>query len=187
METELALTVKSLRMGDVFERDVLDQWPLAGPEDESSSSQSDPGPATKWAFAVFGTGLESALPLLGLIYPLTDESDHQPSAAAVDLIVDPETNWYQMSRERMNQLFLVICRDDERRGWRTKGMRLHRREFICCDNDKPKEKGVLVMQMEWDGKDEVLQTIGTTAKVHEIRVEAEAALAKAYEMAEDWD
>lgn len=160
-------------------------------EDESSSPESEPGPANKPAFAVFSPGLAAALPLLSLIDPCTDEDDHQPSTATIDLIGDTETNRYKMSKKRMKQLFPVICRDDEHRNWRTKGMHLHGRVFICCDNDQPKDQGVLVMQMEWDEgieRDEkALQTIGTNAVVHELRVEVEAALAKAYQIAKDLD
>lgn len=50
-----------------------------------------------------------------------------------------------------------------------------RTEFICCDNDRPEAKGLLVMQMEWDGN---------TAKVHQKRVEVKEALEKARETVE---
>lgn len=50
-----------------------------------------------------------------------------------------------------------------------------RTEFICCDNDRPEAKGLLVMQMEWDGNtekdDNVLKNVGKTAKAHQKREE----------------
>lgn len=67
-------------------------------------------------------------------------------------------------------------------------MKLHKSVFICCDNNKPEEKGILVMQIEWDGNtekvDEELKSAKKTARVHETRVEAKEALAKARGTAE---
>ncbi|KAJ9323863.1 hypothetical protein DTO027B5_7666 [Paecilomyces variotii] len=53
---------------------------------------------------------------------------------------------------------------------------------------RPEAKGLLVMQMEWDGNtekdDNVLKNVGKTAKVHQKRVEVKEALKKARETAE---
>jgi hypothetical protein len=60
---------------------------------------------------------------------------------------------------------------------------LHKKVFICCDNDKPEEKVVLVMQLEWDGNtekdDQELKDVGKAAKVHGTRVGVKEALARA--------
>lgn len=53
-------------------------------------------------------------------------------------------------------------------------MKLHRKVFICCDNDEPEEKGVLVMQMEWDWNtkdDKELENAEKMAITHETKVE----------------
>lgn len=67
-------------------------------------------------------------------------------------------------------------------------MKLHKKVFICCDNDKPEEKGVLATQMEWDDYtekgDKELMNAEKMAKVHETRAEIKEALAKAREIAE---
>lgn len=67
-------------------------------------------------------------------------------------------------------------------------MELHKKVFICCDNDEPEEKGFLVMQIEWDDYtekgDKELMNAEKMAKVHETRVEITEALAKAREIAE---
>ncbi|KAJ3472433.1 hypothetical protein NLG97_g10992 [Lecanicillium saksenae] len=92
-----------------------------------------------------------------------------------------------MSRPRMLELFPLICRDDDERGWRTKGRTLNKRVFICCDNDRPCEGGVLVMRTDWDGdvqKDHAaLRRAGAEANVQETRVGVKEALAKAREVA----
>jgi hypothetical protein len=53
-------------------------------------------------------------------------------------------------------------------------MKSHKNVFICRDNDKPEEKGVLVMQLEWDGNtkkdDKELKHAGKSANVHETRI-----------------
>lgn len=188
VKVELGQSVDSLRMGDETMKDILDRYAGDSPTKTTAQGcgEAESRPTDKWAFAVFSTGLASALLLPALVDPSTDEV--QPSEAMLDLIGDPETSRFLMSRERMKQLFPVLCRDDERRGWRTNGMKLHKNVFICCDNDKPEEKGVLVMQMEWDNNTEKdnkeLKNAGKTAKVHEARVEVKEALAKARETAE---
>lgn len=185
VEVELGQSVDSLRMGDETTKGILDQYTCDSPAMSSPQRRDDveSQPTDKWAFAVFSTGLASALPLPALIDPSTDEV--LPSEATLDLIGDPETSRFQMSWERMKQLFPVICREDERRGWRTNGMELHRTVFICCDNDNPEKNGVLVMQMMWDGdtgKDKrALENSGKAAKVHMERVEVREALRKARE------
>ena len=188
VEVELGQSVESLRMGDETTKDVLDRSACNSPTKMTTQGcgEAESQLTNKWAFAVFSTGLASALLLPTLIDPSTDEV--QPSEATLDLIGDPETSRFQMSRERMKQLFPVLCQDDECRGWRTNGMNLHKNIFICCDNDKPEEKGVLIMQMEWDSNTEKdkneLKDAGKTAKVHEARVEVKEALSKARETAE---
>lgn len=188
VKVELGQSVDGLRMGDETAKDLLNRYASDGPANttEQRRGDSDSRSTDKWAFAVFSTGLLSALPLPALIDPSTDEV--QPSEATLDLIGDPETSRFQMSWERMKELFPVVCRDDERRGWRTNGMKLHKKVFICCDNDKPEEKGVLVMQLEWDGDtekdDQELKNVGKAAKVHETRVGVKEALTKAREIAE---
>jgi len=66
-------------------------------------------------------------------------------------------------------------------------MQLHKKVFICCDSDEPGKKGVLVVQMDWDGDverdDDELKKIGNDAKCEETRVGVKEALAKAREMA----
>ncbi|KAJ5156107.1 hypothetical protein N7492_008910 [Penicillium capsulatum] len=158
IHTELGMTVESLRMGDAFERDVLVQYPPACPEDESSSEESDPGPEIKWAFAIFSTGLTSALRVVGMIDPWTTEDDHQPSAATVDLLADPKT-----SRK------LFICCDNDQPA--AKGALVMQMEW---DSNIAREQTDL-------------QDIGATTTIHKERVQIGAALAKAYEMVQDLD
>ncbi|KAJ5512299.1 hypothetical protein N7463_001851 [Penicillium fimorum] len=150
--------------GTIFDRYACDYSPRTA---EHGSRGSDSQPTVKWAFAISSTGFASALPLPALFHPSTDEV--QPSEAVLDLIGDPEMSRLQMSWERMKHLFPVICRDDECQGWRTNGMKLNKKVFICCDNDKPEEKGVLVVKIKWDGdteKDDTeLKNVGATAKV----------------------
>lgn len=195
VKVELGQSADSLRMGDEITEDILDRYAcdddhkgLAKKSEQDSGNYSNSQSTDmKWAFAIFSTGLASALPVPPLIDPSTDKV--QPSEATLDLIGDPETSRFQMPRERMKQLFPVICRDDERRGWRTNGMELHKKVLICCDNDKPQEEGVLVSRMEWDGNtnkdDEELKHVGLAAQVHETRVKVTEALAKAREIAAD--
>lgn len=92
-------------------------------------------------FAVFSTRLRLALPVTALIDPATRRV--LLSEATLALIADPANSHFFMSRRRMLELFPVICRDDESRGWRTLGRKLHKRVFICCDNDNPERKGCL--------------------------------------------
>lgn len=178
VDTQLGQTVDSLRMGDLSGEDILEQHP--SPTDKEPKQQVD-----KYAFAFFSTGAEAALPIPALIDPATDRV--QPSEATLDLISDPKNSQFLMSRGRMLELFPLICRDDEKRGWRTKGMKLHKKVFICCDNDAPKEKGVLIVRMHWDGdtarEDAALKKIGSEAEVQETRVSVKEALAKAREIA----
>jgi hypothetical protein len=185
---EFGQPVESLRFSDETAEEILDRYALDNPTEttEQYHGMSDAPSAEKWGFAVFSTGLASALPLPALIDPSTDEA--RPSEATPDLIGDPETSRFQMCPERMKQLFPVICRNDERRGWRTNGMSLHKKVFICCDNDQPEDKGVLAMQMEWNGdtqkSNKELQNVGKAATVRETRVGVKEALAKARETAE---
>lgn len=182
---DFGMHIESLRMGDEDPIDLLNNYTDDPTKKISMCFETHPQYSNEWAFAVFSTGLKPALSLLPLIDPLTDEVN--PSGARIDLISDPKGKQYQMTAQRMKQLFPLICRDDERRNWRTNGMELHKRVFICCDNDNPREKGVLVMWMEWDGNtdkdDEELKNVGEAAKVHETRVAVNEALAKANEMA----
>ncbi len=54
----------------------------------------------------------------------------------------------------MKQIFPTVVRNDRRREWRSLGVKLHSKVVIYCDNDKPEENGVLVMQAHWDGNTE---------------------------------
>lgn len=112
-----------------------------------------------------------------------------PSEATLALIADPANSHFFMSRRRMLELFPVICRDDESRGWRTLGRKLPKRVFICCDNDDPEEKGVLVVRMDWNGNiaqvDSALQKAESEAVLQETRVPVEGALAKARIIADE--
>ncbi|RJE26852.1 hypothetical protein PHISCL_00764 [Aspergillus sclerotialis] len=185
VNAELGLHIESLRMGDEDPIDLLNNYTYDPAKKISINDKIHPRYSNEWAFAVFSTGLGPARSLLSLIDPLTDEV--QPSGARINLMSDPKTRRKQMTGQRMKQLFPIICRDDELRNWRTNGMKLHKRVLICCDNDNPKEKGVLVMRMEWDGNtnkdDEELKNAGEATKVHETRVAVDEALARANEIA----
>ena len=142
----------------------------------------------KRAFALFSTGLMGASDLPCLIDPFDDEVDL--SEATIDAFHDPLERPGPMSRERMLEVFPVVLQRDERRAWRANGLALHRNLFMCCDNDNPKEDGLLIMEMEWDGNieqtrsEEDLMNVGRNANVKETRVKLEEALTKAREIAD---
>lgn len=183
VNAELGLHIESLRLGDETPIDLLNNYTYDPAK--KISDETHPPYSNEWAFALLSTGLASAVSLLPLIDPLTDEV--QPSEARLDLISDPKTRRKQMTGQRIKQLFPLVCRDDEFRNWRTNGMKLHHRVIICCNNENPKENRVLVMRLEWDGNtnrdDEELKSAGEAAKVHKTRVAVNKALAKANEMA----
>lgn len=186
IETRLGLSLESLRMGDISQQDIMNEF--RGTEPRIPQERADEPPTKdKRVFAVFSTGLKSALPMPALIDPTTDKV--QPSETTLDLIADPENSHFYMSRQRMLELFPIICRDDERRGWRTKGRKLHKNVFICCDNDNPEQKGVVVISMDWDGEtdqnNETLKKVGSEAPLTEIRVGVKEALLKAREVADE--
>lgn len=183
VNVELAMQLESLRLGDITKQDILDHYKHCNTA-EPLVLAVQPPPKDARVFAVFSTGLKAALPLAALIDPTTERVP--PSEASLQLIADPVTCQLYMTRPHMLELFPVICRDDERRGWRTKGRTLHRQVFICCDNDKPKEKGLLIMKTDWDGNidqdEKALRKAGSEATIQETRVTVEEALAKAREM-----
>lgn len=186
IENELGLVVSSPTMGDITAEDFLVNH---GGFDKSFRHHSRIDPSLKlsddWAFAVFSTGLEAALPMPSLIDPMVDEV--HPSEATLDLISDPETSRFLMSRQRMKQLFPVVYSRNEKRAWWTRGMKLHRKVFICCDNDKPEEQGVLAVRMEWDGdidkREDKLKQVGEDARLVESIVGVKDALQTARQMA----
>ncbi|KAL6922253.1 hypothetical protein ACHAP8_003725 [Fusarium lateritium] len=185
---ELGQEIESLRMGDITAQDILDQYSDPKQPREWKDHNHNPSPNTNgWAFALFSTGIKGALPLEAMIDPATDKA--QPSEATLYLVADPENSQFKMSKQRMIELFPVIARDDRRRSWRTNNMRLHNKVFIYCDNDKPKENGIIVVRAEWDGdidrNDEELKEAFGKAKIQDYRVPAAKALEKACELAEN--
>lgn len=184
IEVELGMSLENLRMGDISTQDILDKH---GEGSQKASRSKGAKSEDSRVFAVFSTGLEAALPLPALIDPATDKV--QPSEATLDLIADPANSQFCMSRNRMLELFPIICRDDEARDWRTKSRQLHKQIFICCDNDTPKDKGVLIIRMDWDldtkQDDETLRKAGSEAKLQETRAGIKEALAKARELADN--
>jgi hypothetical protein len=182
IHVELGQQIDSLRMGDESAERILDMF-----SDQRADATQNPSPDTNgWAFALFSTGLKGALPLQAMIDPATDEVD--PSEATLYLVADPDNSQFLMSKQRMIELFPVVVRDDIRRGWRTNNMRLHSKVLIYCDNDKPKDKGVIVVLAEWDGdldrKDKELKEAFGNANFQEHRVSVDKALEKACELAE---
>ncbi|KAJ6786217.1 hypothetical protein PWT90_05751 [Aphanocladium album] len=184
VDVELGQCLDSLRRGDISAGAILHRYTRCGTGEPLTLAVQSPLRDTR-VFAVFSTGLTSALPLPALIDPTVERVP--PSEAMLHLVADPANSQLRVTRDRMLELFPLICRDDARRGWRTKGRALNRRVFICCDNDRPAEEGVLVVRTDWDGDvqadDETLRRAGREAQVQETRVGVKEALAKAREMA----
>ncbi|EKJ69141.1 hypothetical protein FPSE_10665 [Fusarium pseudograminearum CS3096] len=134
-----------------------------------------------WAFVLFATGLQPALPLLAMIDPAIN---HYPSSEAT-LQLGTQS---QISEQRMRQMFPLTVRDDRRRGWRTNGMKLHSKIFIYCDNDDPGKKGVVVVLVDWDGnidrEDIELNEAFDKADYQVKRVSVDNALEQACELAQ---
>ncbi|KAI7337401.1 hypothetical protein KC315_g2329 [Hortaea werneckii] len=130
---------------------------------------------------VSSTGLPNALSLPAWIDAKTDSV--LPTKASVDLIGNPKDSRYQMKWEYVKALFPIACRDTKK----ADGIKMHRRIFICCDNDDPHNKGLLLINVDWDENvdrsNEELEAVGEQLEHTETRVQLSECLQKARDMA----
>lgn len=92
--------------------------------------------------------------------------DISPAGVDTEVVAHPATSAYLMAWEDIRKIYSVYCHDDTKKAWRA-NRRVHPRRFICCDNDDPEQKGVLLMYLQWtrdtERSTEELQRVGFEA------------------------
>ncbi|KAI6851747.1 hypothetical protein KC338_g8939 [Hortaea werneckii] len=184
LEVQLGQELDSLRMGDISTQDLVSSYGISAPPataQQPRSPSSQTSSQDHWSFAIFSTGLPNALSLPAWIDARTDFV--HPTKASVDLIGNPKDSRFQMKWEYVKALFPIACRDTKK----ADGIKMHRRIFICCDNDDPHNKGLLLINVDWDENvdrsGEELEAVGEQLKHTETRVQLSECLQKARDMA----
>lgn len=187
IDVKLAMEVCSVRMVEKETIEVLDEYRADGEESlaDQRTEHYKPAIESDCRFAAFTTVEGIAMDAEDLLDPANNFLD--VSDSVLSLFGDPDTSMKLVSFERMKEIFPVICQDQDEGGF-PDAKPLHRKVFVCCDNDNLEADGALVIQMEWDGNiersKEELQSIGASSVLHETRVDIRQALKKAREIAD---